>query len=238
MNRGPAMGAPPVRGCRMPDRQRRAAAGVSRKQAINASKVSTAARKQLSSPLSIGIVPVTRGVTVALRHWYATLPSVKWTSECASRSGIGSLSTTTLPSGMARACAEGAAHQTGTRLELVRLEGESPPLRANLPLAALYRRQLERLDLSESAHAPDESIGSSDITHVSRVVPTIHPNFPIGSELKLHTRAFAEAAASPAGEAGMLEGARALALCVLELARDPEVRAAVAREHDRSGRAA
>ena len=27
---------------------------------------------------------------------------------------------------------------------------------------------------------PAESIGSSDITHVSRVVPTIHPNFPIG----------------------------------------------------------
>jgi amidohydrolase len=159
--------------------------------------------------------------------------------RAAARFWVRALDDATLEDAASRlvACAEGAARQTGTRLELVRLEGESPPLRANLALAALYRRQLERLDLSESAHAPDESIGSSDITHVSRVVPTIHPNFPIGSELKLHTRAFAEAAASPEGEAGMLEGARALALCVLDLARDPEVRAAVAREHDRPGRA-
>ena len=153
--------------------------------------------------------------------------------RAAARFWVRALDDATLEDAAARllACAEGAARQTGTRLEVVRLEGESPPLRANLALAGLYRRQLERLGLPESAHAPDESIGSSDITHVSRVAPTIHPNFPIGSELKLHTRAFAEASASPAGEAGMLEGARALALCVLELARDPRTRAAVAREH-------
>ena len=69
-------------------------------------------------------------------------------------------------------------------------------MRPNLPLADLYRRQLERLGLPETPHAPDQAIGSSDITHVARVVPTIHPNFPIGTDLQLHTRDFAEAAAS------------------------------------------
>jgi amidohydrolase len=127
-------------------------------------------------------------------------------------------------------CAEGAAAATGTRLEATEEESGSPPLRPNLALAALYRRQLERLGLPETTHAPDESIGSSDITHVSRVVPTIHPNFPIGSRLALHTREFAEAAAGPGGEAGLLEAARALALTVHALARDPEARAAVAHE--------
>jgi amidohydrolase len=153
--------------------------------------------------------------------------------RAAARFWVRALDEATLEDAAARllACAEGAARQSGARLEVRRLEGESPPLRANLALAGLYRRQLERLGLPESPHAPDESIGSSDITHVSQVVPTIHPNFPIGSELKLHTRAFAEAAASPAGEAGMLEGARALALTVLDLARDPAAREAVAREH-------
>jgi amidohydrolase len=156
--------------------------------------------------------------------------------RAAARFWVRAMDDATLEDAAARlvACAEGAARQTGARLELVRLEGESPPLRANLPLAALYRRQLERLGLAESPHAPDESIGSSDITHVSRVAPTIHPNFPIGRRLELHSRAFAEAAASPAGEAGLLEGARALALTVLELARDPEVREAVAQAHARS----
>ena len=104
-----------------------------------------------------------------------------------------------------RACAEGAALQTGTRLELRPLEGCSPVMRSNHALASVYRRQLERLGLPETPHAPDAAIGSSDITHVSQVVPTIHPNFPIGRALQLHTREFADAAASPQGEEGLLE---------------------------------
>jgi amidohydrolase len=132
------------------------------------------------------------------------------------------------------ACARGAAEATGTRLETHRGDAESPALRPNLALAGIYRRQLGRLGLPESGHAPDASIGSSDITHVSQVVPTIHPNFPIhrpGQKLELHTRAFAEATTSSEGEAGLLEAARALALAVHELARSPEARAEVAREH-------
>jgi amidohydrolase len=128
------------------------------------------------------------------------------------------------------ACARGAATATGTRLEASEAPGSSPAMRPNLALAACYGRQLAALGLPESGGAPGESIGSSDITHVSRVVPTIHPNFPIGTDLKLHTRAFAEATATPSGEAGLLEAARALALTVQELVRDGAVRGAVAGE--------
>jgi amidohydrolase len=127
-------------------------------------------------------------------------------------------------------CAEGAAAAAGARLETRELESSSPPMKPNLALAGCYREQLAALGLAESPHAPDQAIGSSDVTHVSLAVPTIHPNFPIGRELQLHTRAFADAAASAAGEAGLGEAARALALCVLELARDPALRARVARE--------
>jgi amidohydrolase len=126
------------------------------------------------------------------------------------------------------ACARGAAEASGTRLETLELGGASPPMHPNLALAEVYRRQLRRLGLPETDHAPDANIGSSDITHVSRVVPTIHPNFPIGKGLELHTRAFADATATPAGEAGLLEAARALALAVAELARSPRSRAEVA----------
>ena len=128
-----------------------------------------------------------------------------------------------------RACAEGAARSAGAQLELREEESGSPPMRPNPPLANLYREQLVRLGLAESPHAPDESIGSSDITHVSRALPTIHPNFPIGRDLQLHTRAFAQATGSAEGEAGLLEAARALALTVTALVEDPPMRAAVAR---------
>jgi amidohydrolase len=121
-------------------------------------------------------------------------------------------------------CARGAAEASGTRLEVLEEGGASPPMKANLPLAAAYRRQLVALGLEESAHAPTDAIGSSDITHVSRVVPTIHPNFPIGEQLELHTRDFAEATVSARGREGLLEGARALALTVLELVEKRDLR--------------
>lgn len=127
-------------------------------------------------------------------------------------------------------CARGAALQSGTRLEELPIEGSSPAMHPNLALADTYRRQLDHLALPETPHAPDAAIGSSDITHVSRVLPTIHPNFPIGESLQLHTREFAEAAAGPRGEEGLLEAGRALALTIHELVRCPEVRCRVARD--------
>lgn len=128
------------------------------------------------------------------------------------------------------ACARGAAIATGTTLEVNEEAGTSPPLLPNLALAACYRRQLDALGLPEFGPGPDAAIGSSDITHVSRVVPTIHPNFPIGEGLEIHSRPFAEAAASEAGLAGLVEAARALAWTVQELARDPALRGEIARE--------
>ncbi|HKJ25148.1 MAG TPA: peptidase dimerization domain-containing protein, partial [Myxococcota bacterium] len=129
------------------------------------------------------------------------------------------------------ACARGAAEATGARLEATPLESSSPAMRPNLPLAACYGRQLAGLGLPETGHAPDENIGSSDITHVSHALPTIHPNFPIGESLQLHTRELAAATTTPAGEAGLVEAASALAGTVLELVRRPALRAEVARVH-------
>ena len=104
-------------------------------------------------------------------------------------------------------------------------------MHANLSLAKCYGRQLARLGLRETVHAPDEAIGSSDITHVSRVVPTIHPNFPIGDRLQLHTRDFAAATMTARGEAGLIEAAGALALTACELALDAELLDRVAQDH-------
>jgi metal-dependent amidase/aminoacylase/carboxypeptidase family protein len=129
-----------------------------------------------------------------------------------------------------KACAHGAAASTGTALELRDEDGTSPPLLPNLALAAAYRRSLDALGLAEFGPGPDAAIGSSDITYVSRRVPTIHPNFPIGDGLEIHSRAFADAAASEAGLAGLVEAARALALTVQALAHDPALRAEIARE--------
>jgi amidohydrolase len=129
------------------------------------------------------------------------------------------------------ACAKAAAQTTGNDLEILVQNRCSPPMWENAPLADVYRRQLVSLRLAESDRAPDEAMGSSDISHVSRVVPTIHSDFPIGRDLELRTQAFADAVSGPAAKAGLLEAARALALSTHELARCPEIRAAVAAAH-------
>ncbi len=150
--------------------------------------------------------------------------------RAAAKVWVRALDPTALEDAAARvlACARGAAESSGTRLEVIPALGCSPPMKPNLPLAAAYRRQLEFLGLEETHHAPGQAIGSSDITHVSRVVPTIHPNFPIGEKLALHTRAFAEATASERGDAGLLEGARAMALTVVDLVNSAALRDEIA----------
>lgn len=128
------------------------------------------------------------------------------------------------------ACAEGAALSTGTRLACEELESSSPPLWPNLPLAECYRRELQALGLEETDHGPERAIGSSDVTHVSHAVPTIHPNFPIGQHLQLHTRAFAAASADEAGLQGLEEAARTLAFTVCRWAHDVGLRQRVRAE--------
>jgi amidohydrolase len=131
-----------------------------------------------------------------------------------------------------KACAEGAALATATSVEIKFNANISPTMRPAPFLAEIYRQQLGELCLMETGEGPAERIGSSDITHVSQVVPTIHPDFPIGKGLALHTREFAAAVASPAGEQGLVEAAQAMVLTVQTLARNSHCRYRIKREHD------
>ena len=68
----------------------------------------------------------------------------------------------------------------------------------------------------------NERMGSSDMGNVSQVVPAIHPYISIGPEdLVGHTPQVREAAASATGHAGMMNGARALAMTAVDLLAEP-----------------
>ena len=49
-------------------------------------------------------------------------------------------------------------------------------------------------------------------------------NFPIGDDIAPHAREFAEATVTERRKAGLLEGARAMALTVLDLVNSPSLR--------------
>jgi len=77
---------------------------------------------------------------------------------------------------------------------------------------------------------------STDFGNVSYRIPGIHPLIGIApADVALHTRAFAEAAASPAAESGAIDGAAGLALTALDYLCDPELRRAVADEFAAAG---
>lgn len=91
-------------------------------------------------------------------------------------------------------------------------------LRTDPALATYAARHLRALGRRPRAPGPDDLTvaGSTDLGNVSHVVPTAHPKLSIG-DVSPHSRAFARAAVSPAGDRGALDGARLLARVALDV---------------------
>lgn len=131
------------------------------------------------------------------------------------------------------AAAEGAAAATSTRLTVTRHEDVYEPLKRNQALLGVFAGNLAAAGLTEGPAAPDR-IASSDIGNVSQVTPAIHvwvAIAPLGTAI--HTREFAAAAAAPPARAGLLAGAKIMALSAVDLLADPARLAAVKEEFAR-----
>ena len=131
------------------------------------------------------------------------------------------------------AAAEGAAAATSTRLTVTRHEDVYEPLKRNQALLGVFAGNLAAAGLTEGPAAPDR-IASSDIGNVSQVTPAIHvwvAIAPLGTAI--HTREFAAAAAAPPARAGLLAGAKLMALSAVDLLADPGRLAAVKEEFAR-----
>jgi metal-dependent amidase/aminoacylase/carboxypeptidase family protein len=66
--------------------------------------------------------------------------------------------------------------------------------------------------------------GSTDFGNVSQLVPAVHADLAVHSWPAVnHQHEFAAHCVTPAGDRTMLDGAMALALTALEVARDPSI---------------
>ncbi|MEJ5945381.1 M20 family metallopeptidase [Pseudokineococcus basanitobsidens] len=125
----------------------------------------------------------------------------------------------------------GAALMTGCGLETA--WDESPatlPLRSNGPLAGRWgARMLERgREVLPAGVVPSLLAASTDFGNVSYRLPSLHPMIAVSDPgTSLHTRDFATAAAGPAGDRAVVDGAVGLALVVLDHLADSDLRAAV-----------
>jgi amidohydrolase len=121
------------------------------------------------------------------------------------------------------ACAEGAATATGCRAQVTADPIIHEPLRANPTMAGLFRDNLALIDFPEDPDDGQAGYGSTDCGNVSQALPTIHPYVRISPDgVPGHSREFATWARSPLARAGMLAGAKALALTALDLLASPE----------------
>jgi len=122
-------------------------------------------------------------------------------------------------------CFEAGALATGATLEVV---SQGPPYSEFLTdeaLAALYRQNAEAVGRVFSSGLERTMSGSTDMGNVSLAIPSIHPMLGIDSLPAVnHQPEFAAAAASPAADRAVLEGALAMAWTIIDLASDVALR--------------
>jgi amidohydrolase len=121
------------------------------------------------------------------------------------------------------AAAEGAATATGCRVNIAPDATVHEPMKPNPTMAGLFRQNLEYIDFPEDPDDGQAGYGSTDCGNVSQTLPTIHPYIRISPDgVPGHSREFAQWARSPIARAGMVAGAKALALTALDLLAEPQ----------------
>ena len=124
------------------------------------------------------------------------------------------------------ACFQAGAEATGARLEY--RWGEETRYRAvrsNQALAETHARNLGALGRRVSESTERHSMGSTDMGNVSAVAPAIHPTVAIAPpDIAIHTAQFREMAASEEGMKGMLDAAKAMAMTVVDVLTDADLR--------------
>jgi amidohydrolase len=124
-----------------------------------------------------------------------------------------------------RACLEGAATATGTTVEVAREGHVFEPMDAHAGLAAVFTAACEAIGRPYTPDPAGNPLGgSTDFGNVSQVVPGLHADLAVHSWPAVnHQHEFAAACVAEAGDRTMLDGAKALALTALAVARDPEM---------------
>jgi amidohydrolase len=113
-----------------------------------------------------------------------------------------------------KACANGAALATGTKLKISNYEFSYDDMQTNQTLSDVYTKNLISLGVDEQSITEDQGDhGSLDMGNVSQVVPAIHPYIQICDDYFVcHTHEFREAALSEQGREAMILGAKTMAL--------------------------
>lgn len=122
-------------------------------------------------------------------------------------------------------CIEGAARATGCQVEYkFEAKGYSSLFSSNI-MASLYAENGEKagVKIEKDPEKLRKAGGSTDMGNVSRVVPSIHPKFHIGTMASQHTPEFATHSRTPEAEDYSLSVAKALAMTAIDFLTSPQL---------------
>lgn len=134
------------------------------------------------------------------------------------------------------ACVEASAHATGCTCTA---EWEGYPyadMLDNGPIVASYVDNAARVGrhVVDPAQVGRAVVGSTDMGNISYLVPSIHPMIKVADDgVPIHTVDFARYAGSEHGDRAVLDGAKAMAMTVVDLWSSTVLREAAAAEFDR-----
>ncbi|KAK7487726.1 hypothetical protein BaRGS_00020993 [Batillaria attramentaria] len=122
-------------------------------------------------------------------------------------------------------CIEGAALATGCSVEYQFSKKPYSSLLSNPTMASLYTANAEKLGIAMETDPEklQKLRGSTDMGNVSHVVPSIHPNYNIGTTASAHTPEFAAQAKTSEAEDSSLTVAKALAMTAIDFLTTPEL---------------
>jgi amidohydrolase len=128
-----------------------------------------------------------------------------------------------------RRCFEAGAVATGASLEIVPQGPTYSEFETDEPMAALYKANAEALGRTFPPPRGRPMSGSTDMANVSLAIPAIHPMLGLDCLPAVnHQPEFTAAAASPAADKAVVDGATAMAWTVIDLALDDATRARLA----------
>ncbi len=124
--------------------------------------------------------------------------------------------------GRFRACLEGAAHASGTTVEITQVGHAYEPISAHQGLAAAFTAACAALGRPYTPDPQDGLGGSTDFGNVSQLVPGLHADLAVHSWPTVnHQIEFADHCVTEAGDRALLDGAMAMTLTALRIAANP-----------------
>ncbi|XP_078368051.1 xaa-Arg dipeptidase-like [Oculina patagonica] len=130
-------------------------------------------------------------------------------------------------------CFEAAASATGCKVSIEWDPVRYSNLDTNSTLADLYQANVKTLGVTFGPLISKGVNGSTDMGNVSKIIPSIHPMYSIGSKAVNHSHAFTTAAITEIAHEKTLIASKAMAMTAIDVLCNPELMEKIKKDFEK-----